>query len=134
MYNSLSDKWTLLHCQRACSVPWWSYQVSHIEFPFTTSIDILAFKCLDEGNHVMNFLSSSLWTRWGQSFRWISFHHLSIFIFKIWSEGNEWGPKIAIGTCEWGQCWIFFKQFLYALKFVMDRLLACLKNMGGFLD
>jgi hypothetical protein len=28
----------------------------------------------------------------------------------------------------------FFKLFLYALKFDMDRLFACLNDMGGFLD
>jgi hypothetical protein len=28
----------------------------------------------------------------------------------------------------------FFKMFLYALKFDMDRLFACIEDMGGFLN
>ena len=42
--------------------------------------------------------------------------------------------EVTTVTCEWGKRRNVFKLYLYALKFDLDRLFACLNDMGGFMD
>ena len=72
---------------------------SSIEFPFTTSISNFSFY-LDEGNHYMNFLSSSLLDKMGAIELWISFHHFS------WTR---WGQSFY--EFPFTICLIFYHNF-----------------------
>jgi hypothetical protein len=60
MYNNLADIIDIASLPASLFSTPVKLSNSQIEFPFTTSISNFAFKCRDEGNHLMNFLSSSL--------------------------------------------------------------------------
>ena len=60
MYNNLADIVDIASLPAILFSTPVKLSNSHIEFPFTTSISNFAFKCRDEGNHLMDFHSSSL--------------------------------------------------------------------------
>jgi hypothetical protein len=99
--------------------------VPFIEFPFTTSKGNYAFKCWDEGNHFMNFLSSSLWTRWGQSIMNFLSPSILYFTFGIWSGGNQFGIKYIRGDI----CVIFATEACHLALSALDQLSLDLQNV-----